>query len=405
MLCPWRKNRRTYASKSISKRKCPASQTWSPQSLGGAMARATATTNQGARSLLRFPKGEAHAIMAQILQPLNGDAGLQQHRSLRSSNMSEMYSYRLIVRSGRNPQIAASEPDIVRYLIPAFGDAVDVQDHPAANAEVPRTVGKRLSASVVGHLRWHLNAIFRMAVSDGVISFNPANALFIPECKASPEKRIMSKDEVLTAFSVLDLRERLILRMAFLRECVRVKSSRCGLARLQKLRSLSMNGLTKTSSTRPKVAKERTLRDRSRSPGTAKDLDLWRSFLPDQSETAFLFPSEAVTTPLRPNNHWKRKIRPRLEQFGLGWVNFQMLRRTNASLSRKAKVDDKVSADQRGHGLGVSLGVYAISDLDQKIEAVTKLESAVIDAENDDDFEFVASGKRQSKTGKKTKVQ
>jgi hypothetical protein len=82
-------------------------------------------------------------------------------------------------------------------------------------------------------------------------------------------------------------------------------------------------------------------------------------------------------------------------------VNFQVLRRTNASLSRKAKVDDKVSADQRGHGLGVSLGVYAISDLDQKIEAVTKLESAVIDAKNDDDFEFVASGKRQPKTDKR----
>jgi len=60
-------------------------------------------------------------------------------------------------------------------------------------------------------------------------------------------------------------------------------------------------------------------------------------------------------------------------------VNFQVLRRTNASLSRKAKVDDKVSADQRGHGLGVSLGVYSISDLDQKIEAVTKLESEVIE--------------------------
>lgn len=55
-----------------------------------------------------------------------------------------------------------------------------------------------------------------------------------------------------------------------------------------------------------------------------------------------------------------------------------MLRRTNASLSRKANIDDKVSADQRGHGLGVSLGVYAISDLEQKIEAVKRLESDVI---------------------------
>jgi hypothetical protein len=69
---------------------------------------------------------------------------------------------------------------------------------------------------------------------------------------------------------------------------------------------------------------------------------------------------------------------PRLAQIGLEWVTFQVLRRTNASLSRKALIDDKVAADQRGHGLGVSLGVYAISDLDQKIEAVRRLESEVI---------------------------
>jgi len=49
--------------------------------------------------------------------------------------------------------------------------------------------------------------------------------------------------------------------------------------------------------------------------------------------------------------------------------------------------------------LGVSLGVYAISDLDQKIEAVTKLESAVIDASDEDDFEFVASGHDDPKAG------
>jgi hypothetical protein len=60
-------------------------------------------------------------------------------------------------------------------------------------------------------------------------------------------------------------------------------------------------------------------------------------------------------------------------------------------------VDDKVSADQRDHRLGVSLGVYAISDLDQNIKAVTKLESEVIEASKHDDFGFVASSRRQSK--------
>ena len=135
---------------------------------------------------------------------------------------------------------------------------------------------------------------------------------------------------------------------------------------------------------------------------TVADLRLWSQFQGESTKEAFLFPSEAGT-PLRPNNHWKRDIRPRLERIGLEWVNFQVLRRTNASLSRKANVDDKVSADQRGHGL-VSLGVYAISDLDRKIEAVTKLESEITEASEDDDFGFATSPHLQSKngSGKKT---
>jgi len=69
---------------------------------------------------------------------------------------------------------------------------------------------------------------------------------------------------------------------------------------------------------------------------------------------------------------------PRLEKVGLGWATFQVLRGTNATFSRKAKVDDKVAADQRGHGLGVSLEVYSLSDLEQKIEAVNRLEAEFI---------------------------
>src|SRR5579863_7187904 len=52
-------------------------------------------------------------------------------------------------------------------------------------------------------------------------------------------------------------------------------------------------------------------------------------------------------------------------QVGLGWVTFEVLRRTHGTLSKKIAVDPKVLADQRGHGLGVSLEIYPISDFDQ----------------------------------------
>jgi hypothetical protein len=53
------------------------------------------------------------------------------------------------------------------------------------------------------------------------------------------------------------------------------------------------------------------------------------------------------------------------------------MRRANANLGRQAKVDDKVAADQRGHGLGVSMDVYANSDFSQKLEAVRKWEKVI----------------------------
>jgi hypothetical protein len=40
-------------------------------------------------------------------------------------------------------------------------------------------------------------------------------------------------------------------------------------------------------------------------------------------------------------------------------------------------IDGKVAADQRGHGLGVSLA-YSISGVQQKIDAAKRLESEVI---------------------------
>ena len=71
-------------------------------------------------------------------------------------------------------------------------------------------------------------------------------------------------------------------------------------------------------------------------------------------------------------------MQPKLEKLGLGWASFQVLRKTNASLSKKAGVDPKVSSDQRGHGIGVSLEVYTSSDLEQKRAALKKLEAAVL---------------------------
>jgi hypothetical protein len=71
-------------------------------------------------------------------------------------------------------------------------------------------------------------------------------------------------------------------------------------------------------------------------------------------------------------------IRAKLEPIGLGWVNFQVMRRTHASLGHHAKVDPKVSADQRGHGIGVALDVYTKWSMEDRATAAKQLEGSVL---------------------------
>ena len=66
---------------------------------------------------------------------------------------------------------------------------------------------------------------------------------------------------------------------------------------------------------------------------------------------------------------------------GLPWVNFQVLRRTQASLSHDHGVDPKVAADQRGHTIGVAIDTYTRTDNESRLEAVTKHENALKNSE------------------------
>ena len=74
-------------------------------------------------------------------------------------------------------------------------------------------------------------------------------------------------------------------------------------------------------------------------------------------------------------------MKPKLKTVGLEWANFQVLRRTHASLGHDIKVDPKVAADQRGHGIGVALDVYTQSSIEARREAATMLANAILSGE------------------------
>lgn len=74
---------------------------------------------------------------------------------------------------------------------------------------------------------------------------------------------------------------------------------------------------------------------------------------------------------------WRRNMEPALDKVGLGWVNFQVMRRTHASLMRQLKADPHAVAAQLGHTVDVSLNTYAQSPVETRLVMVNDLERLI----------------------------
>jgi len=325
-----------------------------------------------------MPKSEAEARLAVILKPFNEGAGQSQTPVYTFGVYLEEVFLPVVRRKWKESTRMTTEPRMTYHLLPALGDRLLQQitrDQMQAFLDQKALAASR---STVDHLRWDLNSVFKMAVSDGIVPFNPATALFTPPCKPEGEKRVLTPAQIRQALTVLETRERLIFRLAVFEGLRPGEILALRLADVFGDHVAVEQRVYKGKLDTPKGRKgKRTARKVALSTGTSMEIAVWRTMLLKVTPDAYLFPTER-NTPLSRDNLWSRQMRPKLETIGLEWATFQVLRRTNASLSRKAKIDDKVSADQRGHGLGVSMEVYSHSDLEQKSEAVKRLESEVI---------------------------
>ena len=188
--------------------------------------------------------------------------------------------------------------------------------------------------------------------------------------------RPLTEEEVATYLEVFDLREKLIARLAIFEGLAARRDSGASVEGARR-RHPSGGGarLQTRSRTLRRTARSAKVQFRTEHSRFSRE---WADLAEDPSPDGFVFPSEKLTTPLSLDNLWRRSMQPKLEKVGLDWATFQVLRKTNASLSKKAGVDPKVASDQRGHGLGVSMEVYTSSDMEQKRAAVKKLEAAVL---------------------------
>jgi integrase len=324
----------------------------------------------------KISKSQAELMLAAILRPINEGATPAARPAYTFRQFVEQQYLPHCRRTWKESTDTTTVPTINNHLVAAFGDRLlgtisrpEMQDLLEAKAEA-------LSRSVVAHLRWHLNEIFKLAISDGLLDHNPAAELRIPkECRPGRELRPLSEEEVVQYLGALDLRERLMARLAIF------EGLRPGEILALRWGAFDGDGLfvrERIYQGKFDTPKNGKTREGALSDGTIADLTIWRQLAPSTAADAFVFPSENPASPLDMGNLWKRRFTLRLKSLGLDRATFQVLRKTNATLSKKAGVDVKVSADQRGHGMGVSMEVYTMSDRQQKREAVQKLESSVI---------------------------
>jgi integrase len=345
-------------------------------------------------------EGGAWAKLQEYLLPLNERAG---HRHALPT------SFRAYVLNVYLPQRRKKWKDstdqttterIQTYLLRAF------EDFELTNLSRDRLQkfldqkARSLSRSVVSHLRWDLNAIFKMAAEDAIIEGNPAGSLVTPKEAKTRTKRVMTKEQVRLALSVLDLRERVIFLLAVL---VGMRPGEILALRWGKVDPQMIEIAQRVYRGLPDDPKtERGKRQAALPPDLAQDVNAWREISANTAPDALVFPSERGTY-LSRDNFLRRNIQGKLEEIGLGWVNFQVLRRTQASLGHKEGVDPKVAADQRGHAIGVAIDTYTESDLESRREAVTKLERALAErkpAEREDEPESSAEPSFRGKRGK-----
>ncbi len=324
----------------------------------------------------QMSKSEAEAVLSSILRSINSGTGKTAKPVYTFKQFVEDVYLPFCRRSWKESTAGTSEQLINSHLLPEFGKKLlhaigreELQDFLDLKAE-------DLSASVVAHLRWFLNAVFKLAMSDGLTLNNPAAELRIPRtCQPGRVMRPLTEEEVEKYLGVFELREKLIVRLAIFEG---MRPGEILALRWKAIAGASLNigeRIYKRKLDTPKNGKKR---EGAISDGTLKLLEEWSSLALDPSADGFVFPSEKVVTPISLDNLWRRSMGPKLEPIGLSWAAFQVLRKTNASLSKKAGVDPKVASDQRGHGIGVSLEVYTTSDLEQKRAAINKLEAAVL---------------------------
>lgn len=269
------------------------------------------------------------------------------------------------------PSTADTTRDRIRLHI-AGGElgTVKLRDLSRHNMQAFLDARQHLAKTTLTKLQFDLTGMLDLAVSDGLVERNRARrVLAIPRDAAPKDSRVMTEEQVTAALLALDLRERVFLRIAIYSGMSAGEIAALKWSDIDEKFAVVSRRWYRGKIDTPKTERRKR---RAKLPELAiPELAALREFA--RSKDAWIFESEA-RTPLHYSNLMVRHIRPALKKVGLEWVDYLVTRRTNATLMHAAGVDPKAAADQRGHGIGVSLDTYTQPTDESKSRAVSKIE-------------------------------
>jgi integrase len=203
-------------------------------------------------------------------------------------------------------------------------------------------LAKTLSAGRVAHARFYLKAIFDEAIEQEFLSRNPARKLTLPKDLRPVDKTTLTWDQLRLVLTSVPLRDRILLKLD-MTETFR-PSELLALRWIgfeMDARTLAVTQTAYRGKLRSYGKTKKSLRTVYLPEGLANDLWLWKQECLDPSPEAFTFPNSRKRNRakkngfIRTDNYRARVLKKLAEGLGLPKLNFQVLRRTMATLAQK----------------------------------------------------------------------
>lgn len=305
--------------------------------------------------------------LEEIVRPLNRREDQKRQETVGPFVEGVFFGVKRETGAWRENTAKESESEIRRHLLPDLADVSFDELTPShPRAVLRKKAAEGLGRNALGHLTGYLKEIGKMAVAEGYLDHNVCEGLKPPKPRrpANP-KETVSLAEYAAWWEKLEERERLaadLVMFGGLRES-EAYGLWCGdLSEdegiwIQRSWFKGRYEDPKTTKSRRTVYPPLEIMERLRG---------WISGLPGRGPQDPVFPSQTLVTPLWPENVLRNCIRPKVRQFGLPRINFQILRRTRATLHRARKSDPKAVSDQQGHGIRTHLEHYVQTGPEQR---------------------------------------